>query len=63
MIYCQFLDVPTMQEYVTVVNASGYADQSDSGFLPCLVCPGPLDLNQSYTSLGEPLKYAFVVIN
>ncbi|KAG1815344.1 hypothetical protein EV424DRAFT_1645477 [Suillus variegatus] len=44
-------NVPTMQEYVTVVNASGYADQLDSGFLPCLVCPGPSDLNQSYTSL------------
>ncbi|KAG1815343.1 hypothetical protein EV424DRAFT_1107063 [Suillus variegatus] len=44
-------NVPTTQEYVTVVNASGYADPLDSGFLPCLVCPGPLDLNQSYTSL------------
>ncbi|KAG1785262.1 uncharacterized protein HD556DRAFT_1423453 [Suillus plorans] len=43
--------MPTIQEYVTVVNASGYADPLDSGFLPCLVCPGPLDLNQSYTSL------------
>ncbi|KAG2095321.1 uncharacterized protein F5147DRAFT_656967 [Suillus discolor] len=43
-------NMPTTQEYVTVVNASGDADQSDSGFLPCLVCPGPSGLNQSYTS-------------
>jgi hypothetical protein len=55
--------MPTTQEYVTVVNASGDADQSDSGFLPCLVCPGPSGLNQSYTSFSEPLNYVFVVID
>ncbi|KAG1744814.1 hypothetical protein EDB19DRAFT_2037838 [Suillus lakei] len=40
----------TTQEYVTMVDASGNASLSGSGFLPTIVCPGPLNMNQTYTS-------------
>ncbi|KIK38653.1 hypothetical protein CY34DRAFT_809139 [Suillus luteus UH-Slu-Lm8-n1] len=40
----------TAQQYVTLVDASGNASLSGSGFLPSVVCPGPMGLNQTYTS-------------
>ncbi|KAG2140233.1 uncharacterized protein EDB93DRAFT_1297499 [Suillus bovinus] len=43
-------NTPTTQEYVTMVDASGNASLSGSGFLPSVVCPGPMNLNQTYTS-------------
>ncbi|KAG1750086.1 hypothetical protein EDB19DRAFT_1904339 [Suillus lakei] len=43
-------NTPTTQEYVTVVDASGNASLSGSGFLPSIVCPGPMNTNQTYTS-------------
>ncbi|KAG1854126.1 hypothetical protein C8R48DRAFT_776917 [Suillus tomentosus] len=38
------------QDYVTRVDASGNASLLGSGFLPSVVCPGPMNLNQTYTS-------------
>ncbi|KAG2105539.1 uncharacterized protein F5147DRAFT_805800 [Suillus discolor] len=43
-------NTPMTQEYVTIVDASGNASVSGTGFLPSLVCPGPMDLTQTYTS-------------
>ncbi|KAG1869410.1 hypothetical protein DFJ58DRAFT_742488 [Suillus subalutaceus] len=40
----------TTQEYVTKVDANGNASLSGSGFLPSVVCPGPMNLTQTYTS-------------
>ncbi|KAG2355963.1 hypothetical protein BDR07DRAFT_1464288 [Suillus spraguei] len=40
----------TTQEYVTAVDASGDVGSLGSGFLPSVVCPGPLDLNQTLTN-------------
>ncbi|KAG2145738.1 hypothetical protein BD769DRAFT_854291 [Suillus cothurnatus] len=40
----------TSQEYVTKVDASGNANPLGSGFLPSVVCPGPMNLTQTYTS-------------
>ncbi|KAG2065350.1 hypothetical protein BDR04DRAFT_1108609 [Suillus decipiens] len=37
------------QAFVTMVDASGNMSQS-SGFLPSVVCPGPMNLGQTYTS-------------
>lgn len=39
-----------MQEYVTMVDASGNASLLASGFLPSIVCPGPMNTNQTYAS-------------
>ncbi|KAG0694961.1 hypothetical protein DFH29DRAFT_1072661 [Suillus ampliporus] len=55
----------TTQEYVTMVDASGNASLSGSGFLPSIVCPGlSLNLNQTYTSftiLSQGFyKYSFL---
>ncbi|KAG1890462.1 uncharacterized protein F5891DRAFT_126025 [Suillus fuscotomentosus] len=38
------------QEYVTMADANGNANVLRNGFLPSVVCPGPTDLNQTYTS-------------
>ncbi|KAG2035530.1 hypothetical protein BDR03DRAFT_1093153 [Suillus americanus] len=43
-------NMPMAQQYVTLVDASGNASVSGSGFLPSVVCPGPTDMNQTYTS-------------
>ncbi|KAG1733800.1 hypothetical protein EDB19DRAFT_2041090 [Suillus lakei] len=43
-------NTPMTQEYVTMVDASGNASLSGSGFLPSVVCPGPMNMNQTYTS-------------
>jgi hypothetical protein len=51
------------QQYVTNVDASGDASVSSIGFLPSVVCPGPMNMNETYTSFSEPLKCAFVVID
>ncbi|KAG2114185.1 uncharacterized protein F5147DRAFT_770176 [Suillus discolor] len=40
----------TTQDYVTRVDASENASLLGSGFLPSVVCPGPTNLNQTYTS-------------
>ncbi|KAG1744553.1 uncharacterized protein EDB91DRAFT_189737 [Suillus paluster] len=42
----------TTQEYVTMVDESGNANPSGSGFLPSVVCPGPMNMNQTYTSFA-----------
>jgi hypothetical protein len=52
-----------MQEYVTMVDATGNASLLASGFLPSIVCPGPMNTNQTYASFSEPLKYAFVIMD
>ncbi|KAG1869366.1 hypothetical protein DFJ58DRAFT_61626 [Suillus subalutaceus] len=39
-------------EYVTMVDANGNTSSSGSGFLPSIVCPGPVDMNQTYTSFA-----------
>jgi hypothetical protein len=52
-----------MQEYVTVVDASGNANQLGSGFLPSIVCPGPMNTDQTHANFSEPLKYVSVVID
>jgi hypothetical protein len=41
---------PTSQEYVTMVDGNGNASLSASGFLPSLVCMGPMNVNQPYPS-------------
>jgi len=46
-----------------MVDASGNASLSGSGFLPSVVCPGPANFNQTYTKFSEPLKYALVAID
>lgn len=43
-------NTPTTQEYVTMVDGSGNSSPSGSGFLPSVVCPGPMNINQTYTS-------------
>ncbi|KAG1733798.1 hypothetical protein EDB19DRAFT_1190197 [Suillus lakei] len=40
----------TTYEYVTMVDASGNVNSSGSGFLPSVVCPGPMNMNQTYTN-------------
>ncbi|KAG2355009.1 hypothetical protein BDR07DRAFT_1493738 [Suillus spraguei] len=56
-------DTSITQNYVTMVNASGDASPS-SGFLPSIVCPGPMNLSQTYTSFAILLqgfnKYNFL---
>ncbi|KAG2065353.1 hypothetical protein BDR04DRAFT_1161543 [Suillus decipiens] len=47
------------QAFVIMADASGNASQS-SGFLPSVVCPGPMNLGQTYTNFSEPLKYGFL---
>jgi hypothetical protein len=37
-------------EYVTMVDANGNTSSSGSGFLPSIVCPGPMNMNQTYTA-------------
>ncbi|KAG2102607.1 hypothetical protein BD769DRAFT_176283 [Suillus cothurnatus] len=37
-------------EYVTMVDANGNTSSSGSGFLPSIVCPGPMNMNQTYTT-------------
>ncbi|KAG1807978.1 uncharacterized protein BJ212DRAFT_714900 [Suillus subaureus] len=44
-------NMPMAQQYVTLVDASGNASLSGSGFLPSVVCPGPMNMNQTYSSL------------
>ncbi|KAG1738295.1 hypothetical protein EDD22DRAFT_852087 [Suillus occidentalis] len=44
------LRTPVTQEYVTMVDASGNGSSSGSGFLPSVICPGPMTINQTYTS-------------
>ncbi|KAG1808036.1 uncharacterized protein BJ212DRAFT_1303221 [Suillus subaureus] len=39
-------------EYVTMVDANGNTSSSGSGFLPSIVCPGPMNMNQTYTSFA-----------
>ncbi|KAG2355010.1 hypothetical protein BDR07DRAFT_1493739 [Suillus spraguei] len=41
-----------MQEYVTMVDAFGNASSS-SGFLPSVVCPGPVNMSQTSTNLSQ----------
>ncbi|KAG1726048.1 uncharacterized protein EDB91DRAFT_1264035, partial [Suillus paluster] len=54
----------TNQEYVTMVDVNGNASLSGSGFLPSVVCPGPMNMNQIYTSftiLSQGFfKYSFL---
>ncbi|KAG2052532.1 hypothetical protein BDR06DRAFT_957546 [Suillus hirtellus] len=40
----------TAYEYVTIVDADGNGNSSGNGFLPSVVCLGPTDTNQAYTS-------------
>ncbi|KAG2121771.1 hypothetical protein BD769DRAFT_984557 [Suillus cothurnatus] len=40
----------TTYEYVTTVDANGNTSSSGSGFLPSVVCQGPMNMNQSYTN-------------
>ncbi|KAG2031078.1 hypothetical protein BDR03DRAFT_1016458 [Suillus americanus] len=40
----------TTNEYVTMVDANGNASSSGSGFLPSIVCPEPMNMNQTYTN-------------
>ncbi|KAG1813451.1 hypothetical protein EV424DRAFT_1349034 [Suillus variegatus] len=40
----------TTYEYLTMVDANGNASLSGNGFLPSVVCLGPTDTNQTYTS-------------
>ncbi|KAG2062629.1 hypothetical protein BDR04DRAFT_49481, partial [Suillus decipiens] len=51
------------QAFVTMADASGNMNQS-SGFLPSVVCPGPTNLGQTYTSFTILLqgfnKYQFL---
>ncbi|KIK38652.1 hypothetical protein CY34DRAFT_90596 [Suillus luteus UH-Slu-Lm8-n1] len=42
----------TAQEYVTIADASGNVNPTANGFLPSIVCPWPMNINQSYTSLA-----------
>ncbi|KAG2090216.1 uncharacterized protein F5147DRAFT_780401 [Suillus discolor] len=53
--------MPTTQEYVTVVNASGYSDPLDSGFLPCLVCPGSFGSESKLYKLQRFLHKDFTI--
>ncbi|KAG2344154.1 hypothetical protein BDR05DRAFT_999314 [Suillus weaverae] len=57
-------NTPMTQEYVTMVDASGNASLSGSGFLPSVVCPGPMNINQTYTNFTILLqgfyKYRFL---
>ncbi|KAG2065371.1 hypothetical protein BDR04DRAFT_170514 [Suillus decipiens] len=48
-------NAPIMREYVTMVDANGN-DLSGSGFLPSVVCPGPMNLSQTYTSFAILLQ-------
>jgi len=41
-----------------MVDASGNTSSSGSGFLPSIVCQGPMNMNQTYTNFGKPLRYA-----
>ncbi|KAG1848809.1 hypothetical protein C8R48DRAFT_614514 [Suillus tomentosus] len=43
-------DTLTAYEYLTIVDANGNASLSGNGFLPSVVCLGPTDTNQTYTS-------------
>ncbi|KAG2031061.1 hypothetical protein BDR03DRAFT_139686 [Suillus americanus] len=51
-------------EYVTMVDASGNTSSSGSGFLPSIVCPGPMNINQTYASFAILMqgfyKYGFL---
>jgi hypothetical protein len=47
-----------MYQYVTMVDANGNMSSSGSGFLPSIVCQGPMNMNQTYTNFSEPLRYA-----
>ncbi|KAG1869375.1 hypothetical protein DFJ58DRAFT_723223 [Suillus subalutaceus] len=40
----------TTYEYVTMVDANGNTSSSGSGFLPSVVCPEPMNMNQTYTN-------------
>ncbi|KAG1808043.1 uncharacterized protein BJ212DRAFT_718141 [Suillus subaureus] len=40
----------TTYQYVTMVDANGNASSSGSGFLPSVVCPEPMNVNQTYTN-------------
>ncbi|KAG1869374.1 hypothetical protein DFJ58DRAFT_61855 [Suillus subalutaceus] len=42
----------TTYEYVTMVGANGNTSSSGSGFLPSIVCQGPMNSNQTYTSFA-----------
>ncbi|KAG2115572.1 hypothetical protein BD769DRAFT_1072773 [Suillus cothurnatus] len=54
----------TTYQYVTMVDADGNASSSGSGFLPSIVCQGPMNMNQTYTNftiLTQGFyKYAFL---
>ncbi|KAG2354565.1 hypothetical protein BDR07DRAFT_1464984 [Suillus spraguei] len=56
-------NTPITQNYVTMVDASGNANPS-SGFLPSIVCPGPMNLSQiatNFTILSQGFdKYSFL---
>jgi hypothetical protein len=41
-----------------MVDANGNASSSGSGFLPSVVCPGPMNMNQTYSNFCEPSNYA-----
>ncbi|KAG1810463.1 uncharacterized protein HD556DRAFT_1223636 [Suillus plorans] len=43
-------NISTAYEYVTMVDANGNGNLSGNGFLPSVVCLGPTDTNQTYTS-------------
>ncbi|KAG1777985.1 hypothetical protein EV702DRAFT_1196781 [Suillus placidus] len=43
-------DALTTYEYVTMVYANGTASSLGSGFLPSVVCPGSMNMNQTYTN-------------
>ncbi|KAG2112751.1 hypothetical protein BD769DRAFT_56934 [Suillus cothurnatus] len=57
-------NMPMTQQYVTNVDASGDASVSSIGFLPSVVCPGPMNMNETYTSftiLSQGFyKYSFL---
>ncbi|KAG1808042.1 uncharacterized protein BJ212DRAFT_718360 [Suillus subaureus] len=40
----------TTYQYVTMVDANGNTNSSGSGFLPSVVCQGPMNVNQTYTN-------------
>jgi hypothetical protein len=43
-------DTLTTYQYVTMVDVNGNMSSSGSGFLPSIVCQGPMNMNQTYTN-------------
>ncbi|KAG2366433.1 hypothetical protein BDR07DRAFT_1274498 [Suillus spraguei] len=49
---CVTVNALTSYEYVTMVDANGNTSSSGSGFLPSVVCLGPMDVSQSYENFS-----------